>query len=89
MEEESPDALKYHDPVGSEESGAMGQGKPLLLSLHCSVPLTPLDRLVSLGPAPKALLMTETAAETIGGGLGALPSSSSKIQALHCLLPCP
>lgn len=71
------DALRSHDPVGSEDSGAMGQGKPLLLSLHCSVPPTLLDRLVTPGPAPKALLMRETTAQSIGGGLGVLPSCSS------------
>lgn len=40
MGEEALDALRYGDPVGSEDYGAMDQEKPLLLSLHCSVPPT-------------------------------------------------
>lgn len=78
MEEEALDALGYHDPVGSELSGDMGQGKPLLLSLHCSPPQV-LDRLVSLGLVPRALLMRKTTAQTFGGGLDVLPSSPFQV----------
>jgi len=36
--EEALDAIRDHDPVGSEVLGAMDKGKTLIFSLTCSVP---------------------------------------------------
>lgn len=78
--EEFLDAIRYHDPVGSEVLGAMGKGKPLIFSLPCSV-LQVLDDLVFLGSMTSSSGFSHKRNDSTGhvGGLGILLSSSSQV----------